>query len=278
MASIDILEQSIKDISHELLELLLVDKTTKGYIRWGTNQYYRHGADYRAEKEIFPDLIVGKHSKIIMPRSAKSEKEQLKRTKDKAEVFTAAWICNEQNNLIDEAWFGRKDVFNSQAEDHIWITNREPVIFPNGRTWKEYVDANRLEVSCGEAPYLVSLYDASNGVSIGMRIEGKKKIELFEQLEQLQQCPDEHIVVLVNTIIERVEVDDKVLQKLVRLIEEYIQINTLDEDMSMVRTHTCINIQLLPVMESIVYRYKIGFYDVSRKRGKVERKNKRNFN
>lgn len=168
MASIDILEQSIKDISHELLELLLVDKTTKGYIRWGTNQYYRHGVDYRAEKEIFPDLIVGKHSKIIMPRSAKSEKEQLKRTKDKAEVFTAAWICNEQNNLIDEAWFGRKDVFNSQAEDHIWITNREPVIFPNGRTWKEYVDANRLEVSCGEAPYLVSLYDASNGVSISI--------------------------------------------------------------------------------------------------------------
>ena len=110
-----------------------------------------------------------------------------------------------------------------------------------------------------------------------MRIEGRKKTEFFEQLEQLRQCPDEHIVVLVNTIIERAEANDIVLQKLVRLIEEYIQINTPDENMSMVRTHTCINIQLLPVMESIVYRYKIGFYDVSRKRGKVERKNKRNF-
>ena len=42
-------------------------------------------------------------------------------------------------------------------------------------------------------------------------------------------------------------------------------------------SYTHLNIQLLPVMESIVYRYKIGFYDVSRKRGKVERKNKRNF-
>ena len=59
MASIDILEQSIKNISYELLKLLLVDKTTKGYIRWGTNQYYRHGADYRAEKEIFPHRGTG---------------------------------------------------------------------------------------------------------------------------------------------------------------------------------------------------------------------------
>ena len=87
-----------------------------------------------------------------------------------------------------------------------------------------------------------------------MRIEGRKKSEFFEQLERLRQCPDEHIVVLVNTIIERAEANDIVLQKLVRLIEEYIQINTHDQNMRMVRTHTCINIQVLLAMESIVYR------------------------
>jgi len=31
---------------------------------------------------------------------------------NKAEVFTPSWVCNEQNNLIDEQWFGRKNVFN----------------------------------------------------------------------------------------------------------------------------------------------------------------------
>lgn len=35
-----------------------------------------------------------------------------------------------------------------------------------GKTWKEYVDAKRLEISCGEAPYIVSFYDAVSGKEI----------------------------------------------------------------------------------------------------------------
>lgn len=123
------------------------------------------------------------------------------------------------------------------------------------------------------------MYYTLRGGSLGMRIEKRKKTELFNQLEQLKQCQDEHIVVLVDTIIEKSEVSDKDLQKLIRLIEEYVQTNTniLGEHMNMARTYICTNVQVLSVMESIVYRYKIGFYDESRKRGKVERKNKRNF-
>ena len=42
------------------------------------------------------------YQEIIRPRAVKSKEEQTQRAKDKAEVFTPAWICNAQNNLIDE--------------------------------------------------------------------------------------------------------------------------------------------------------------------------------
>lgn len=36
---IDIIEQSIQDISPDLMKILLSDKTTKGFIRWGSDNY-----------------------------------------------------------------------------------------------------------------------------------------------------------------------------------------------------------------------------------------------
>ena len=38
--------------------------------------------------------------------------------------------------------------------------------YPEGRTWQQYVDSRRLEITCGEAPYLVSRYDVSTGKRI----------------------------------------------------------------------------------------------------------------
>ena len=40
------------------------------------------------------------------------------------------------------------------------------------KTWQKYVDENRLEITCGEAPYLVSRYDTVSG----------KPIELNERI------------------------------------------------------------------------------------------------
>ena len=98
-----------------------------------------------------------------------------------AEVFTPSWICNTQNNLIDEAWFGRKDVFNHEvtAEDgtHTWEVNPDKIAFPEGRTWKDYVRENRLEITCGEAPYLVSRYDTTTGTFIPV----EKRIGLLDR-------------------------------------------------------------------------------------------------
>ena len=67
-------------------------------------------------------LITGPNSMIIRPRVAKETNEQLRRTRDKAEVFTPSWVCNEQNNLVDEAWFGRKDVFNKMGKMNQTLT------------------------------------------------------------------------------------------------------------------------------------------------------------
>jgi hypothetical protein len=87
-----------------------------------------------------------------------------------AEVFTPSWVCNAQNNLVDEAWFGRKDVFNTEnSEKHVWQTNSKKITFPEGKTWKDYVRATRMEMTCGEAPYLVSRYDTTTGESIPLQ-------------------------------------------------------------------------------------------------------------
>ena len=83
-------------------------------------------------------------------------------TRDKAEVFTPSWVCNEQNNLVDAARFGRQNVFNRSSGKR-WETILEPVQFPRDKIWKDYVDARRMEISCGEAPYLVSRYDTVSG-------------------------------------------------------------------------------------------------------------------
>ena len=87
-------------------------------------------------------------------------------------MFTPSWICNAQNNLIDNAWFGREGVFNTENDDHTWTVNTDRITFPEGKTWKDYVRDTRLEITCGEAPYLASRYDTVSGefISIERRI------------------------------------------------------------------------------------------------------------
>lgn len=74
-------------------------------------------------------------------------------------------MCNKQNNLIDEEWFGKKDVFNIELNND-WIVNEEKIIMPEGKSWIDYIKDIRLEITCGEAPYLVSRYDTVTGKPI----------------------------------------------------------------------------------------------------------------
>lgn len=186
---VDVSENWIKSRYPEALEQLLRDHTTCGNIYWATDSYEGLGEGYMTDDEITVERITSRDNeklldenmsdekpfdtgKVIQPRVVKSREVQDKRVKAKAEVFTPTWVCNAQNNLIDEAWFGRKDVFNREYIDeqgrHCWEPTRGKIQFSEepGKTWMDYVRDIRMEITCGEAPYLVSRYDATTGEPI----------------------------------------------------------------------------------------------------------------
>lgn len=51
---------------------------------------------YQPTDEITVEHIIGEYGRIIQPRAVKSAEGQSQRSKDMAEVFTPAWICNAQ--------------------------------------------------------------------------------------------------------------------------------------------------------------------------------------
>ena len=171
-------EQFLAERYPHLLDILLADQTTKTNILWATDDYKNYGELYQAQSEISVQSITGKYAGIIAPRTSKSRDLQISRTKGKAEVFTPSWICNEQNNLVDEAWFGRKDVFN-HSKDKSWISTTTKIEFSDKRSknWMAYVDERRMEITCGEAPYLTSRYDATTGEIIPL----KQRIGLLDR-------------------------------------------------------------------------------------------------
>ena len=172
----DILENEIVSYDSELLPILLIDRSkTEAMgeahnILWATDNYASKGKGYQQFDEIEAATISGENGFILQPRVNKSKEEQEYRSRDKAEVFTPAWVCNKQNNLIDATWFGDKSPFNVEDDKDSWTTLTEPIPFPtkDGKTWQDYVKDTRLEMACGEAPYLVSRYGVVTGKDIAI--------------------------------------------------------------------------------------------------------------
>ena len=163
-------ENDLLELSAEVLDILLQDHTTGKNIFWATHDYEALGKEYDYHSQILPKLITGENEMVVRPRVLKSKEEQTDRAKDMAEVFTPSWVCNAQNNLVDEAWFGRENVFNTEdTTNHTWKANSEKIVFPEGKTWKDYVSSTRMEITCGEAPYLVSRFDATTGDIISLQ-------------------------------------------------------------------------------------------------------------
>ena len=154
-----------------LLKLLLKDKTTKQNIIFATSAYSTDGKPIKETDQMTETILRGFNSCEIQPRVLKSQEQQQERTKAKAEVFTPSWICNKMNNHCDEEWFGRTGIFNIELENGWKVTN-SPVPFEHEGDWMKYIDSKRLEITCGEAPYIVSRYDAATGelIEIGKRI------------------------------------------------------------------------------------------------------------
>lgn len=194
--NIDIQEEDISKIGNgKILIELLTDHTRRQILRettgdnkanafiiWATDDYSTNGEGFYFNDEITPERITGNNRNLIMPRVLKERNTQLARSKDKAEVFTPSWVCNAQNNLIDEAWFGRKDVFNKELTDeegkHDWTPTPTNISFDGtGKTWENYIRDTRLEITCGEGPYLVSRYDTTTGEPIPI----EKRIGLLDR-------------------------------------------------------------------------------------------------
>lgn len=161
----DIEENYILSLDENILKILLQDKSSGKNIIWATDDYMELGAGYAAGDEIHLQAVTGSHGGVIRPRALKSKEEQGLRTRNMAEVFTPLWICNKMNNLADAAWFANEDVFNT-GSGTAWTAREEKVPFSGekgGRGWLAYLASKRLEITCGEAPYLASRYDTLSG-------------------------------------------------------------------------------------------------------------------
>jgi hypothetical protein len=132
-SSIDIREDYLlkKD---KLLQIFLQDRTTGKKILWATDSYESKGEMFAPEAEIKTELVTGVHGTLIQPRAIKSKEEQLYRTRDKAEVFTPLSIVKQMNEACDTKRVTKNN-------------------------WQEYVALLKLEITCGEAPFIVSRYD-----------------------------------------------------------------------------------------------------------------------
>lgn len=145
-----------------MLPKLLADKSAERNIIFATDAYGTLPTDEMTVK------ILAEIGGKIQPRVAKSQEEQQERTRKKAEVFTPSWICNKMNNYCDEEWFGRKNVFNTETEQD-WRVNSRKIKFEKEGDWQKYIDSKRLEITCGEAPYIVSRYDTTTGKIIDIK-------------------------------------------------------------------------------------------------------------
>lgn len=123
----------MSDIETAVLATLLRDHTTGRNIFWATHDYEALGSAYDYHAQILPEQITGEHGMVIQPRVLKSKEQQTDRSKDMAEVFTPSWVVKKMVDYVD-------------------------------------IDIHTLclEITCGEAPFLVSRYDATTGDPIGI--------------------------------------------------------------------------------------------------------------
>ena len=156
---VDILED---ELSPEILAQLLRDRTTARNILWCTHDYAQRGKGYQYADEIRPECITGEHGNIIRPRVLKSKAEQTDRVKDMAEVFTPAWVVKKMVGCVD-----------------IDVSTR------------------CLELTCGEAPFLVSRYDATTGEPIA-RSERVGVLDRKLRMINDRQLSDEEWLALVR--------------------------------------------------------------------------------
>jgi hypothetical protein len=150
-STIDISEGALRR-KGDLLNVLLIDQTTKENIIWATDSYLSRGNEFAPKKHIRSELVTGIYGKLIQPRAVKEIEEQRQRTRDKGEVFTPLRIVREMNTVIDRS-----------AGENLLLDH----------TWKDYVSELRLEIACGEAPFIVSRYNPTAHTGHIIKLENR---------------------------------------------------------------------------------------------------------
>lgn len=166
ISKIDISENTLRNRGR-ILVILLTDrsKTTKRKqhnIIWATDSYKRYGKDYAPKNQIKREQITSLSGKLIQPRAAKPKKEQVARTKDKAEVFTPLKVVKQMNISID------------------WASKNFPA---TEETWVRYIKELRLEITCGEAPFIASRYNPT--ADTGTIIIPKNRVGFLDRKLQI---------------------------------------------------------------------------------------------
>ena len=159
-----------------VLEKLVEDKTFSD-AQAGVKRNIVFGTD--AYKDEYPncDIYSPITAKFLMrcpapvkPRVEKSRDEQSSRTKKSAEVFTPFWLCGKMVDYLDAEIVSTQRRSDAECAEN--SSRVEHVERADGRAgaprtppvdWRSYVDARVLEITCGEAPFIVSRYDAASG-------------------------------------------------------------------------------------------------------------------
>ena len=156
---INIQDDILKLHAMGLLDRLLLDKATKGNILWATDAYAHLGDWYSSGNEIRSNRITGENSDLIKTRARRAMEQRTERTRQHGEVVTPLSIIERMNDVADVEWFGRKDGIHK-------LTKEGKIAFTKKKIWKLYVDARRLEITCGEAPFLATRYDVETGEAL----------------------------------------------------------------------------------------------------------------
>lgn len=156
--------RELQEAAPQVLSILLKDRTANRNILFATDAYAeKPGCGPQDSMKV--EHFRGGNALSIRPRAAKSALEQRERTRQMAEVFTPTWLCNVMNNVLDEVWFGQPEVFTVIEGAQTWSAT-EQVSFEPAERWRDYVASRRMEITCGEAPFLASRYDTTTGEPI----------------------------------------------------------------------------------------------------------------
>jgi hypothetical protein len=159
-SDVDVLEDELREVG-AILDILLVDRSSSSNLIWATDSYADRGRGFSQNEPIQKELITGDNRFIIQPRVAKSALDQAYRTREKAEVFTPLAVVERMNRAADrQLGFSR----------------------PSNGNWQTIVDSRRLELACGEGPFIASRYDPTSKTQ--KLIDVNKRVGFFDRKMQ----------------------------------------------------------------------------------------------